>query len=98
MKSENAHQAGPAESVSPDSTASEPCPSCGVPLFVGSWPFCSGGHGRPTFTAIGTDRVYFYDERLEGNPAVTSFRQHEKLLKERNCEFQKPRNSNITEY
>jgi hypothetical protein len=62
------------------------CDSCGVTLELGDWPFCQGGHGRPSFAVqtlepyidknLGASSIMSPQEKLRAGIRGVEIRSH----------------------
>lgn len=56
------------------------CPTCGVALEIGSWPFCAGGHGKG-FARVNGDECDYWDMNLGPEPIhIRSWSQRRALM------------------
>lgn len=62
------------------------CEHCGVELQVGSWPFCTGGHGSGV-SRVNSDECDYIDHNLGRDPIrITSWSQRRAIMQARGLE------------
>lgn len=64
------------------------CEDCGAEYQIGDWPFCKGGHGKPS---PGTTAPYVAHFDLALGRYITSSAEQRRVMKEMNVDYRSPK-------